>query len=512
MAFATDIDVMTLVEDLLMNAVWPSVPEIAPLQLPTMSDAPGKETADPYQRLAFPRLSYQDAMSRYGSDKPDTRLGSEIRRVDHWLPKDVKEKITDLDDPVVEMFKLNMHGCEPAESRKFFQTFLDGSPKASYAIDKARVPGVAVYDPMQPLHGLFIFGHEGTAKLEADFEPEPGDLFLLWSREDKPFTGGSTVLGDLRRDVYQHAISQGLIPRPSGYSPLWVTDFPLFSPMERSEPGQGGAAGICSTHHPFTAPKGSQFVGYSQILHDPLSLIGDHYDLVINGVEVGGGSVRIHRRGMQEFILREVLQMSADGAKTFDHLLRALESGCPPHAGFALGFDRLMAMLTNSASVRDVIAFPKHADGEDKFAGAPSRIRPEQLMTYHLAVADHTKTDVSSSDHAEKDVPAQTSSHKLRSRQPVKISKVASSDNDKTDVPARAVKFAGTIYTKTKVPVKRSKVEISHPTKSDVSWTISRVESSNHTMGDVRIKRVGTTRAFPRMTSLYQGRFVKAVG
>jgi aspartyl-tRNA synthetase len=121
---------------------------------------------------------------------------------------------------------------------------------------------------------------------------------------------------------------------------------------------------------------------------DPLKVIGDHYDLVINGVEVGGGSRRIHIAEMQELILQGVLKLAPERLEDFRHLLNALKCGCPPHAGFALGFDRLMAMLTDRASVRDVIAFPKYADGEDKFVKSPSLMTADQLATYHLAITD----------------------------------------------------------------------------------------------------------------------------
>ncbi|OAL21818.1 hypothetical protein AYO22_07760 [Fonsecaea multimorphosa] len=392
MAFTTSADVMAVVEGLLIHAVWPNVPGIAPLQPSAPAMSLEAASADPvYRNLAFPQLTYNIAMSRYGSDKPDTRLGSEIRRVDDWLSPNVKSMVTSRqDDTIMEMMKISMQGCEPADSQKFVTAFLEASSKAKarYTKDKNRIPGVAVFDPLKPLHGLASFDHEGAAKVEEEFDPEPGDILILYSREDKPFTGGSTVLGDLRRDIYQHAISEGLIAAPSGFSALWITDFPLFSPTEESEPGQGGSAGICSTHHPFTAPKQGQDLKVSTFKEDPLSIIGDHYDLVINGVEVGGGSCRIHREFMQEFILEEVLKLKPARVKDFGHLLRALRAGCPPHAGFALGFDRLMAMLTNSASVRDVIAFPKYADGEDKFAGAPSPISRHQLATYHLVAVD----------------------------------------------------------------------------------------------------------------------------
>jgi aspartyl-tRNA synthetase len=391
MSFAGSVDVMRTVEDLLINSVWPNVPDIA--TLPTLASiSPSTEGVDIRSPgLSFPRLTYKDAMSRYGSDKPDRRLGSEIRRVDAWLPSSTKTMVTSLDDPVVEMIKIDMQGCEPFESQKFFQNFIDAVPTARYNTDEARIPGMAVFDPLKPLHGLAAFGHEAASRMEEEFDPQPGDIMVLWAREDKPFTGSSTILGDLRRDLYQHAISQSLISAPTGFSPLWVTDFPLFSPTEESEPGQGGSAGICSTHHPFTAPAQNQLLTVETFENDPLSIIGDHYDLVINGVEVGGGSCRIHRDFMQLFIFQDVLKMDYQRIQDFSHLLDALRTGCPPHAGFALGFDRLMAMLTNSASVRDVIAFPKTADGEDKFVGSPSRLTQQQLATYNLAVEGRNK-------------------------------------------------------------------------------------------------------------------------
>jgi aspartyl-tRNA synthetase len=384
MGFAGSIDVMRTVEDLLLKAVWPNVAGLAPLQglaqtTKTDDSAPG------HPDLVFRTLTYETAMRLYGSDKPDTRLGSKIRRIDDWLPADAKRMISSTDDPIVEMVKIDLQGCAPNETKKWFSSFAEAASTASYSTDLARSPGIAVYDPAQPLHGLSYLGHEGAAKVEEEFDPQPGDLFVFWSREDKPFSGGSTVLGDLRRDLYQSALSNGLITAPAGFAPLWIVDFPLFSPRTDAEIVQGSSH-ICSTHHPFTAPKiQDQDLSVERFKTDPLSIIGDHYDLVINGVEVGGGSRRIHHRQMQRFILSEVLGMSQEDAKAnFQHLLEALAAGCPPHAGFALGFDRLMAMLTDCASVRDVIAFPKTADGQDKMVGSPRWMPPQSLQEYHL--------------------------------------------------------------------------------------------------------------------------------
>ncbi|KAJ9503833.1 aspartate--tRNA ligase msd1 [Exophiala xenobiotica] len=386
MSFVGAEQVMSVVEDIVRNFVWPSVPIISPLNPAFIAGESPTDMSDNSTSSAspFPRFSYNSVMARYGSDKPDTRLGSEIHRIEEWLPPNVKGMLTSLDDPIVEMIKIDMHGTDPSTSSQFIGSFLDAPTSSVYTENPAGMPGVSVYDAGKPLRGLASFGHEAAYKVEEDFEPEPGDIFIVQTRANAPFTGGSTILGNLRRDVLHSAISQGLIAAPSGFAALWVTDFPLFSPIEESEPGQGGMAGICSTHHPFTAPKQGQDL--SLLMTDPLKVTGDHYDLVINGVEVGGGSRRIHIAEMQELILHHVLKLTPERLEDFRHLLNALKCGCPPHAGFALGFDRLMAMLTDRASVRDVIAFPKYADGEDKFVKSPSLMTADQLATYHLAI------------------------------------------------------------------------------------------------------------------------------
>ena len=222
---------------------------------------------------------------------------------------------------------------------------------------------------------------------------------MVQTRHRRPFAGGSTVLGQIRQRIHEFAVKQNLIAPPTSDSILWVVDFPLFSPIESDSPGQGGSAGICSTHHPFTAPKPGQDL--QKLLSSPLEILGDHYDLVVNGVEVGGGSRRIHHARMQELIFRDVLKIRPERVEDFRHLLNVLEAGCPPHAGFALGFDRLVAILTDAASVRDVIAFPKYQHGRDLFVGSPSQMSDEQLDTYHLNLRQDTP-DVSHMQNEEK--------------------------------------------------------------------------------------------------------------
>jgi aspartyl-tRNA synthetase len=332
-------------------------------------------------------MSYQDAMSRYGSDKPDTRFGMEISPIDHLLPVDLVSKITPLSLPTVEVFKLENKDNDSVAMTEFITQFLDSPAGAAFNNNPEGGPGIFVYDAKKPLCGLQPFGFEAAEYLNDLLELDHGDLIVLQAREKAPFTGGSTPIGDLRRALHSAAVTAGIKPAPTGFDFLWIVDFPLFSPSSESEPGQGGAAGISSTHHPFTAPKTAADVDL--LLTDPTKVTADHYDLVVNGVELGGGSRRIHDATVQEFILRDILQMPAERLADFSHLLEALRTGCPPHAGLALGFDRLVAVMLGKESVRDVIAFPKIGKvGEDPMVKAPSVMTEEALGTYHLRLKE----------------------------------------------------------------------------------------------------------------------------
>ena len=240
-------------------------------------------------------------------------------------------------------------------------------------------------DGLGPLGYDFIMDE---SKCPPSLRPSHGDLLVLQARPNAPFSGGSTPIGNLRLALHKAAVAQGLIekPDPNDWKFVWITDFPLFTPSSDSEPGQGGSAGFSSTHHPFTAPKTSQDVDL--LLTDPSKAIAAHYDIVLNGVELGGGSRRIHNAAVQEFIFRDVLKMAPERIEDFRHLLDVLGSGCPPHAGIALGWDRLVATMLGKSSVRDVIAFPKSGAGEDRLVGSPNRVKGEQWGMYHLEVKE----------------------------------------------------------------------------------------------------------------------------
>ncbi|KAL4974878.1 tRNA synthetases class II-domain-containing protein [Aspergillus desertorum] len=368
MSFATGEDVMRVVEGIIRR-LWSTLMD---------TEAPSGP---------FRRLSYQDAMGRYGSDKPDTRYGMEIHRVEHLLPVELINKITPLTNPIVEIFKIKGNDNDPTATSEFITNFLDSPAGAPFIENPEGGPGIFVYDAKKPLCGLQPFGFQAAEYVEDLLEPDHGDLLVMQAREAAPFTGGSTPIGDLRRALHLAAVETGFKPGAIGFDFLWIVDFPLFSPSSDSEPGQGGAAGISSTHHPFTAPKSAADVDL--LLKDPTKVVADHYDLVVNGVELGGGSRRIHDAAVQEFVLRNVLQMPPERLTEFSHLLEALRAGCPPHAGLALGFDRLVAVMLGKDSVRDVIAFPKTGKiGEDPMVKAPSPVTQEALEMYHLRLTD----------------------------------------------------------------------------------------------------------------------------
>ncbi|CAI7669134.1 unnamed protein product [Penicillium manginii] len=368
MSFATGQDVMRTIEGVIRR-LWSTLMK------------------DPAPDGPFKKVSYQEVMAKYGSDKPDTRYGMEIMRIDHLLPVDLVGKISDLDDPIVEAFKLEANDNDPQDTHKFISQFLESPAGAQFNSNPDGGPGVFVYNGKQPLCGLQPFGFEAAEQVEEVLDPDHGDLIILQARPRAPFSGGSTPIGDLRRAIHAYAVSTGFKPAPTGFDFMWVVDFPLFSPSSETEPGQGGAAGISSTHHPFTAPKTAADV--DMLLIDPTQAVADHYDLVVNGVELGGGSRRIHDAAVQEFILRDILKMPVERLADFSHLLDALRAGCPPHAGLALGFDRLVAVMLGKESVRDVIAFPKTGKGgDDAMVKAPSPITEQALETYHLRLRE----------------------------------------------------------------------------------------------------------------------------
>lgn len=260
--------------------------------------------------------------------------------------------LTSIDTPIIEAYKLRLN-VDPTEVQSFVRRFMDSPEAEPFRENVDGAPGVSVYDSRKPVQGLQSFGFEGAAKLvdlyarslpqgHKDYELnatfEDGDLLVIQAREELPFSGGSTLLGKLRIALYKSALAEGLVEPDPDHHYLWVTDFPMFTLDNTTDPGQGGTAGFSATHHPFTAPKTAHDVDL--LLTDPLKAKADHYDLVVNGVELGGGSRRIHNAAMQQFVMREILKVhsssiiastfalltSSDERRTHERLLPSLRS------------------------------------------------------------------------------------------------------------------------------------------------------------------------------------------
>lgn len=292
---------------------------------------------------------------------------------------------------MVEAFSFSLEDCSPQMARKFVNQFMDELP-THLADNPDGKPQVLIFDSSKPMCGFSSLGFEHQDVLDLVSEGRElndGGLVVFQAREKSAgqYCSGSTKLGELRSTLWKALLEAGYMSKPQLGEPgslqfVWVTEFPMFKPVEEGEPGQGGAAGISAAHHPFTAPLSQ--ADLEVLFTDPLQAKSAAYDLVLNGIEIGGGSERNHTAEIQEFIMRDVLKMTDQRINDFSHLFEALRTGCPPHAGFALGFDRMTALMTDTSTVRDVIAFPKTMKGEDAFVQSPSKLNDEQLAPYGL--------------------------------------------------------------------------------------------------------------------------------
>ena len=304
----------------------------------------------------FPRISYQEAMERFGSDKPDTRFAMEFIDMNEVS----KNKGFAIFDNAEQVLAINAKGCSEY-SRKEIDKLTDW-----------------VRRPQIGCKGLVYLkcNQDGTYKSSVDkfysqedldcwaklAEAKPGDLLLLISGEqDKT----RKQMNDLRL----HMADKLGLRDPNAFNPLWVVDFPLFEWDEDEKRYH-------AKHHPFTSPKAEDIDLFDS---DPSQIRANAYDLVMNGVELGGGSIRIHRRELQSKMF-DLLGFTKDEAEEqFGFLMSAFEYGAPPHGGIAFGLDRLVATMDGADSIRDYIAFPKNNSGRDVMIDAPSPLNIEQI-------------------------------------------------------------------------------------------------------------------------------------
>ncbi|KAM6261863.1 aspartate--tRNA ligase, mitochondrial isoform 2-T2 [Porphyrio hochstetteri] len=298
----------------------------------------------------FPSMTYEDALADYGTDKPDTRFGM---------------KIVDIGD---SLRRSDIQFVQNALS------YPSGTVKAICIPQGMEIVEI-ICRPDGSLKSLLTkyLGEEEQSELIQVLGMLVDDVVLLAAGEHKQVC---SALGSLRLESADLLEAAGLVLRdPRTFHFLWVVDFPLFLPKEENP------TELESAHHPFTAPHPSDT---SLLYSDPTKVRSQHYDLVLNGSEVGGGSIRIHSAEQQRFVLEKVLK---EDSEVLSHLLEALECGAPPHGGIALGLDRLISLIVDASSIRDVIAFPKSFRGRDLMGNAPDYVTPEELEPYHIQVS-----------------------------------------------------------------------------------------------------------------------------
>ncbi|KAG8218411.1 tRNA synthetases class II-domain-containing protein [Butyriboletus roseoflavus] len=322
---------------------------------------------------SFKVMTYAEAMARYGSDKPDTRLAMEIENIAPLLPHHHQASLADLGETLETLVVRRSENLPFVRANDHCQ--LTDEPTVNRIVLTASNLLTWFCEFISP-----VIGPEHHATLNNGLRISVGDTLYVSRRRAVP-EGGSTPLGRIRTRLSDSAQNLGdYVPPPYPHF-LWVTEFPLFT---RSDPDKDFLAHgrWTSTHHPFTAPMWQDIEAMYDGRIDQVR--GQHYDLVLNGTEIGGGSVRVHDAAMQEYVFSHVLQLDESEKASFDHLLQALKSGAPPHGGIALGFDRLMSILCKTQSIRDVIAFPKTSAGTDPLFKSPATVAKDVLPQYGI--------------------------------------------------------------------------------------------------------------------------------
>ena len=309
----------------------------------------------------FPRMTYDQAMRLYGSDKPDIRFGmtfhemNEVTQQNNFVVFDSAELVLGICvddcalwtrkqlDALTEFVKRPQIG---AKGLIYCKCNVDGTFKSS--IDK-------------------FFNQEDLAKWAESMNAKPGDLLLLMA-------GDTDKIRKQMNELRLHVAAQLGLRKADEFAPLWVVDFPLLEWDEDTERYH-------AMHHPFTSPKPDDI---DKLDTDPAAVRANAYDLVLNGSEIGGGSIRIHDKELQRLMFKHLGFTEEEAKEQFGFLMNAFEYGAPPHGGIAFGFDRLCSLFGGQESIRDFIAFPKNNSGRDVMIDAPANIDSSQLEELKL--------------------------------------------------------------------------------------------------------------------------------
>jgi len=348
MSFIQREDIYSLIEGLVQR-VWK---EVKGADIPT----------------PFPRVTYREAMETYGTDKPDRRY---------------ELKLVDLTDTFrTSSFKVFQSavaagGVVKAFNAKGLAVITTGQIEDLTNLAKSHgakgLAWIKVENGEWKSPIVKFFSDTEKKALTEKLKLEEGDLILFGADH---WVAACEVLGLVRIRCAEYLDKLGKLKKDTTKLDFhWVVDFPLL----RKDPEHPH---MVASHHPFTAPVVEDL---PLLESEPEKVRGQHYDLVLNGVELGGGSIRIHQGKVQDKIFREILKLPGDIVQSrFGYMVEALQFGAPPHGGIALGFDRLMALLLGHESIRDVIAFPKNARGQDVMSGSPAEVTPRQLKEIQI--------------------------------------------------------------------------------------------------------------------------------
>jgi aspartyl-tRNA synthetase len=313
-------------------------------------------------QIPFPRMTYKDAMETYGSDKPDTRFGAKIKKMTDIVAQSKFKVFSETVKRGGIVAGMTFEGMG-----SYTRNQLDGLTNYVKTLGAGGLVYIKVQSDKNECSSEKFLSQEEISALVQRAEAKPGDLVLIVSGA---WQKALTILGSLRLEMAER---HDLIPANT-WNFLWVVDFPLFEYSEEEKR-------FLAVHHAFTSPK---FEDVGLLESDPVKVRARAYDIVLNGNEIGGGSIRIHTPELQSKVFKLMGIGEEEAKDKFGFLLDAFKYGAPPHGGIAFGLDRIIMLMSDSKSIRDVIAFPKTASGMSLMDDCPSSVELKQLQELHI--------------------------------------------------------------------------------------------------------------------------------